>query len=96
VLGARIGKSKSVVAVRIDRCVECLACLKQCPADAIFNRSGKKCKADVKSIPNLHYLVNRGVSHLRSEDRWLNMPTVLHNGIPMVVEDRSDQTVKVN
>ncbi len=97
VLSARRGKkSKSVVAVRIDRCVECLACLKQCPADAIFNRSGKKCKADVKSIPNLHYLVNRDFSHLRSEDRWLNLPTTLHNGIPMVMEGQARQTAEAN
>jgi NAD-dependent dihydropyrimidine dehydrogenase PreA subunit len=75
---------KKVVAVDPDRCEECLACVKQCPTDAIFNRSGEY-KGDVKSIPNLAQLVTRDWSHLRNEDRWINAPTQIRNGIPVVI-----------
>jgi ferredoxin len=73
-----------VVAVKPDQCEECLACYKQCPTDAIFNRSGKV-KGDVKSIPNLVALAARDWSHLRDEERWIGIPTTVRGGIPVVV-----------
>jgi NAD-dependent dihydropyrimidine dehydrogenase PreA subunit len=86
VFAARRETVKTVVSVRPDECEECLACVKQCPTDAIFNRSGQY-KGDVKSIPNLEYLVARDWSHLRNEDRWIGAPTGLHNGLPVVIEE---------
>jgi NAD-dependent dihydropyrimidine dehydrogenase PreA subunit len=85
VFAARRGEVKTVVAVKPDECEECLACVKQCPTDAIFNRSGQW-KGDVKSIPNLEFLVTRDWSHLKGEDCWIGAPTEIRNGFPVVVE----------
>ena len=40
-------------------CCECLACMKQCPADAIDNRNKGIYKKDVKVIPNIEQIMNR-------------------------------------
>jgi NAD-dependent dihydropyrimidine dehydrogenase PreA subunit len=83
-------QSRKVVAVQPDICEECLACVKQCPTDAIFNRSGLY-KGDVKSVPNLHYLVTRDWSHLKNEDRWIGAATQIHKGIPAVIEAQREK-----
>lgn len=74
---------KKVVAVKPQDCIECMACVKQCYDDAIFNRSGEY-KGDVKSIPNLDYLMTRDWSHLKDEDRWINHPTTIRKGLPVL------------
>jgi NAD-dependent dihydropyrimidine dehydrogenase PreA subunit len=84
-------QSRKVVAVDPAACEECLACVKQCPTDAIFNRSGEY-KGDVKSIPNLAYLVSRDWSHLKAEDKWIGAATELRNGLPMVIETTTFQS----
>ncbi|MFN7961377.1 MAG: HgcAB-like fusion protein [Thermoanaerobaculia bacterium] len=89
VFAARRGEVKTVVAVAPKECEECLACVKQCPSDAIFNRSGRY-KGDVKSIPNLEFLVSRDWRHLQAEDRWIGAATVERGGFPVVVEDGFD------
>ena len=88
VFAARRGKVKTVVALNPTQCVECLACLKQCPTDAIYNRSGEY-KGDVKSIPNLPYLITRDWSHLKAEVRWIGAPTTNRDGFPVVVEEQA-------
>jgi NAD-dependent dihydropyrimidine dehydrogenase PreA subunit len=87
VFAARRGEVKTVVAVAPDDCEECLACVKQCPTDAIFNRNTGQYKGDVKSIPNLEYLVSRDWSHLRDQDAWIGAPVTIRNGMPVVVEE---------
>ncbi len=74
---------RTVVAVHPKWCEECLACIKQCPTDAIYNRGGAL-KDDIKSIPNLHGLMERRWGHLAEERKWENTPTVLRNEIPVV------------
>lgn len=86
VFAARRETEKTVVAVQPEECEECLACVKQCPTDAIFNRSGQY-KGDVKSIPDLHRLVTRDWTHLAQENRWVGAPTLLRNGMPVVIEE---------
>jgi NAD-dependent dihydropyrimidine dehydrogenase PreA subunit len=78
----RTGEYK-VVSVHPENCIDCLACVKQCDDDAFFNRS-RQYKGDVKSIANLDQIMTRDWSHLTAEDRWLNHPTVLRNGLPVV------------
>jgi NAD-dependent dihydropyrimidine dehydrogenase PreA subunit len=72
-----------VVAVHPDNCIDCMACVKQCDDDAFFNRSAEF-KGDVKSVPNLAEIMTRDWSHLKDEDRWLNHPTTLRNGLPVL------------
>ena len=78
----RIGEYK-VVAVHPENCIDCMACVKQCYDDAFFNRSAQV-KGDVKSVPNLVEIMTRDWSHLKGEDRWLNHPTTLRNGLPVI------------
>src|SRR5262249_29214052 len=85
VFAAIRGEANTVVAVKPERCEECLACVKQCPTDAIFNRSGEV-KGDVKSIANLDQLAAPDWSHLAVEDRWIGAPTRVRGGIPVVIE----------
>lgn len=77
--------TKKMVAVRPENCIECMACVKQCDDDAIFNRSCQY-KGDVKSIPNLHYLMTRDWSHLADEDQWIGRPTTISHGRAVVIE----------
>jgi NAD-dependent dihydropyrimidine dehydrogenase PreA subunit len=96
VFAARRNGVKRVVSVHPRECIDCLACVKQCYDDAFFNRSGQY-KGDVKSIPNLHDIMTRDWSHLKSEDRWLNHPVKVCSGLPVlaeeVVEERAMQEV---
>jgi NAD-dependent dihydropyrimidine dehydrogenase PreA subunit len=71
------------VAVHPESCIDCLACIKQCPETALFNRSGAY-KGDVKSVPSLDLIMTRDWSHLRGEDRWLDHPTTIRNGLPVL------------
>jgi NAD-dependent dihydropyrimidine dehydrogenase PreA subunit len=82
----REGEHRMVV-VRPENCIECLACVKQCDDEAIFNRSGK-IKGDVKSIENLDLLMTRDWSHIADEDRWIGMPTAPINGYSVVAEGK--------
>jgi NAD-dependent dihydropyrimidine dehydrogenase PreA subunit len=68
---ARVESTGRLAAVRPERCMECLACLKQCPRDAVFNTGALRLKGDVKSIPRLNELTARDASHLRGEARWI-------------------------
>ncbi len=83
VFAAKRSGDYKVVAVHPDNCIDCLACVKQCNDDAFFNRSGQF-KGDVKSIPDLARIMTRDWSHLTAEDRWLNHPTTLRNGLPVL------------
>ncbi len=84
---ARLQKMKKVVAVHPKDCMECLACVKQCHYYAIFNKSGNLLKGDVTSIPNLNMLMNRDVSHLIDEDRWVGVKTEVKGELPVAVEE---------
>jgi NAD-dependent dihydropyrimidine dehydrogenase PreA subunit len=81
----RVGDNRMVV-VRPGNCIECLACVKQCDDEAIFNRSGRY-KGDVKSVPNLDELLTRDTSHLADQDVWLGWPTMIRNGYSVCVEE---------
>jgi NAD-dependent dihydropyrimidine dehydrogenase PreA subunit len=94
VFAANRGSVKKVVAVHPQDCIDCMACVKQCYDDAFFNRSGQ-CKGDVKSIPNLVQIMTRDWSHLRSEDRWLNHPVVIRNGLPVLGGEQSQVQPRV-
>ena len=83
VFAAKRSGEYKVVAVHPENCIDCMACVKQCYDDAFFNRSGQV-KGDVKSVPNLFGIMTRDWSHLKDEDRWLNHPTTLRNGLPVV------------
>jgi len=85
VFAARRNGARKVVAVHPRNCIDCLACVKQCYDDAFFNRSGQY-KGDVKSIPRLHEIMTRDWSHLRAEDKWIDHPTTIRNGLPVVAE----------
>jgi len=84
---ARLRKTKKVVAVHPKDCMECLACVKQCYYDAVFNKGNKKLKGDVKSIPNLDELTARDTSHLISENRWIDVETEVKGEVPAVAEE---------
>lgn len=81
----RVGDNRMVV-VNPGNCIECLACVKQCDDEAIFNRTGKY-KGDVKSVPELDRLLTRDWSHLREQDVWLGWPTTVRNGYSVCVEE---------
>lgn len=89
VFAARRDGVKKVVAVHPRDCIDCLACVKQCYDDAFFNRSGQY-KGDVKSIPDLDHIMTRDCSHLKEEDRWINFPIVIRNGLPVIAEEKAD------
>ena len=88
VFASRRDGVRRVVSVHPDHCIECLACVKQCDDEAIFNRSGEY-KDDVKSIPNLRWLMLRDWSHLREEDRWIDHPVTIRGGLPVLDQSRN-------
>jgi NAD-dependent dihydropyrimidine dehydrogenase PreA subunit len=77
--------AKKMVANEPGNCIECMACVKQCHYDAIFNRTGRY-KGDVKSIPNIDYLLTRDTSHLAAEDRWIGQPITVRHGRAFIAE----------
>jgi len=83
---ARLSQAKKVVVVHPNECMECLACVKHCDDLAIFNKTGKPLKGDVKTIPNLVMLATRDTSHLKHEDRWIGVKTRLKGELPIVLE----------
>ncbi|SRR6266568_283004 len=94
VLG-RLEKAKKAVVVRPSDCMECLACVKQCPQKAIYDRNfkknGGKLKGDVKSIPDIDFIIGRDPSKLIDEDRWIDAETYVKGEFRHVtpaVEDR--------
>ncbi|MBI4859491.1 MAG: 4Fe-4S binding protein [Candidatus Riflebacteria bacterium] len=56
-LGTADGRGRRAVANLDAECCECLACLKQCPREAIANVHGALFKDDIKSVPDVARLV---------------------------------------
>lgn len=53
---------KSVVVGNQEECFECLACIKQCSKNAIFNKNKGIYKKDIRSISDLDKLMEREIS----------------------------------
>lgn len=54
--------NKKVFAKYSKECCECLACIKQCSRNAIYNKNIGRYKHDIKSILNLDELMNRRIN----------------------------------
>jgi NAD-dependent dihydropyrimidine dehydrogenase PreA subunit len=76
---ARLEDGKKAVVVNPDDCMECLACVKQCDQKAIYDRHFQlnkgKLKGDVKSIPDIDFVIGRDPAKLLAEDRWIGSKT---------------------